>query len=245
MKRIVVAQTARSWERAAAEEVVAALAAAVTENGRATMALAGGSTPRPVYRRLATRLRKNVAWDKVEIFFGDERCVPPESEESNFHMARESLIEPLKLSSARVHRIEGELDPSEAATRYGAELGRVVGDPPRFDLVLLGLGEDGHTASLFPATPDLEPAGRWVFPTEAPVEPRHRLSLSLSVLNLARRVVFLVRGGRKAEAVARVLAEGEKLPAARVHPPGGVVLWLLDHPASSKLDESLVGERLP
>ncbi|HKI86429.1 MAG TPA: 6-phosphogluconolactonase, partial [Thermoanaerobaculia bacterium] len=187
VRRVVVAQTAHSWERIAAEEVVAALAAAITENGRATVALAGGNTPRPVYHRLASRLRKKVAWDKVEIFFGDERCVAPESDESNFHMAYESLIEPLGLDAGKVHRIEGERDPEEAARRYAAELEAVVGDPPRFDLVLLGLGEDGHTASLFPATPDLAPEGRWVFPTEAPVVPRHRLSLSLSVLNLARR----------------------------------------------------------
>ncbi len=245
MKRIVVAQTARSWERIAGEEVAAALAAAITEHGRANLALAGGGTPRPVYHRLATRLRRKIAWERVEIFFGDERCVSPECEESNFHMASESLLEPLALDPAHVHRMEGELEPREAARRYAGVLRDVLGTPPRFDLVLLGLGEDGHTASLFPATPDLAPDGEWVFPSEAPVEPRQRLTLSLEVLNMARRVVFLVRGERKADAVRRVLQDREKLPAERVHPPGGVVLWLLDHPAAGQLDEALIGERLP
>lgn len=245
MRRIIVAQTASSWKRTAAEEVSAALKAAITEHGRANLALAGGETPRPVYRRLATRMRRRIAWGKVDVFFGDERCVPPDCDRSNFRMANESLLEPLQLDRGHVHRIEGELEPEEAARRYAAELIQRVGEPPRFDLILLGLGEDGHTASLFPGTDDLAPAGQWVFPSEAPVEPRQRLTLSLAVLNLARRVVFLVRGERKAEAVQRVLQKRERLPAASVHPPGGVVLWLLDHPAASRLDESLIGERIP
>lgn len=226
--------------REAAREVVELLGAALRERGRARLVLAGGSTPRALYRELAAEpLRSRLDWTRVECFFGDERCVPPEDERSNYRMARESLLDPLELDARAVHRMRGELGPEAGAREYERELERSFGaQPARFDLILLGLGADGHTASLFPGDAALAERELRVAPACAPVEPRDRITLTLPVLCEARALLFLVAGGDKAAALARVLSqEGQDaLPAALARPARGELLWRVDRAAAALLD---------
>jgi 6-phosphogluconolactonase len=241
-----VVADAEAVARAAAEEVVEAAARAIAERGRFTVALAGGSTPRRLYALLADAagpFRGRVAWDRVHAFFGDERHVPPDHPDSNFRMAREALLGHVAVAS--VHRMRGELpDAAEAARAYEAELGRFFAldpakdPPPRLDLVLLGLGPDGHTASLFPGTDVLEERRRWVAAPRVERLGTDRITLTLPVLDRARRVVFVVSGAEKAEAVARVLAPDEAPPpAARVRPEPGALRWILDRAAAAGLPD--------
>lgn len=170
-----------------------------------TVALAGGSTPRPLYERLATC---SFPWADTDIFFGDERCVPPEHEASNFRMTNEALLAKVP---ARVHRMSGETCDAAA---YEDELSKVFGTAlPQFDLVLLGLGEDGHTASLFPGDPALDVTDRWVVRVERP--DYSRLTLTLPVFSAAKAVIFLVAGASKRAALGNLLA-GADIPATRV-----------------------------
>lgn len=248
--QVVVLPDEATFAAAAAERVARTLNEAVRRSGVATLALAGGSTPRPVYRRLvAGAWRRVVRWPEVEVFWSDERCVPPDHEASNFRMAHEELLSEIPLSEGRVHRVRGELPPREALAAYRDELAATLGPLPVFDLVLLGMGEDGHTASLFPdqfagGVTDPHP-GVVVAVTEAPVEPRQRVTFTLSCLNAARRVLFLVRGEEKAEMAARVLeaarwgAVRDAPPAARVRPSGGELVWMLDAAAAAKLPEGV------
>jgi 6-phosphogluconolactonase len=171
-----------------------------------SIALAGGGTPRGVYRRLVSM---RVDWAALDVFFGDERCVPPDHPDSNFRMAHEALLGAVP---ARVHRMPGETCD---AGGYEATLRAVLGPRPALDLVLLGLGEDGHTASLFPGDPALEESERLVAHVERPDHPR--LTLTLPVLNAARVALFLVAGESKREPLRRLLAGDESIPAARVH----------------------------
>jgi 6-phosphogluconolactonase len=230
---------AEAVAHAAAEEVAREASRAVALRGAFTLALAGGSTPRRLYALLAdggAPFRGRIPWDRTHVFFGDERPVPADHPDSNYRMAREALLDHVAVAS--VHRIRGE-DPA-AADAYEAELRRFFGippggEPPRLDLVLLGLGPDGHTASLFPGTPALDEAVRWVVsPFVARIGSR-RTTLTLVVLNRARRVLFLVSGAGKAAAVARVLTPApgaEPSPAARVRPDGGAV-WIVDDAAAA------------
>jgi len=217
--------------RALSGAVAAELRNAVAVRGAATLVLAGGNTPAAAYRRLAAD--GDVPWDRVEFLFGDERCVPPHDPASNYRLARETLFEPVGIDPACVHRMQGELPPAEAAEAYERELRGVLGDAPP-DLVLLGLGTDGHTASLFPGSPALDETRRWVVPTESPAGARHRISLTYPVLNRARHAWFTVSGADKAETAARVLA-GEDLPAARVRPGGRNPVWWMDQDAARRV----------
>ncbi len=230
----------------AGRRVVAELRAAQRRRGRAAIALAGGGTPRRLYRLLGTLRhgglnglqaeRPLVDWRHVEFFWTDERCVPPDDRHSNYRLALETLLDPLGVPEYRVHRIAGELPPEAAARRYAAELDRVLGGaPPRFDLVLLGLGADGHTASLFPGDPALDERRRTVVPAQAPRPPRDRITLTLPVLTAARRALFLVSGSGKSEAVRRVLVEREALPATLLRAGAARIRWLLDRSAASRL----------
>jgi 6-phosphogluconolactonase len=235
---------AEAVARAAAEEVVEAGARAVAERGRFAVALSGGSTPRRLYRLLAdpaAPFRGRLRWDAVHVFFGDERHVPPDHADSNYRMAREALLD--HVEAASVHRIRGELPDAEAAAAaYEAELRAFfalgAGDaPPALDLVLLGLGADGHTASLFPGSPALEERRRWVAAPLVEAVRAHRITLTLPMLVRAREVVFLVAGAEKAAALARVLgpADARPLPAARVHPGAGALVWIVDRAAAARL----------
>ncbi|BDG10032.1 6-phosphogluconolactonase [Anaeromyxobacter paludicola] len=228
---------AEAVARAAAEELVLAAARAVAARGAFTLALAGGTTPRRLYALLAAEpFRGRVPWDRTQVFFGDERPVPPDHPDSNYRMAREALLDHVPV--AGVHRIRGE-DPA-AAERYEEELRRWFGippggAPPRLDLALLGLGADGHTASLFPGSLALDERVRWVVSPFVARLGSRRTTLTLPVLDRARAVIFLVSGGEKAPALARALAPApgdEPLPAARVQPAGGA-LWIADHAAAA------------
>jgi len=218
--------------RFAAAEVLRRAQAALAERGVFHVALAGGNTPRSTYGELA---RSGARFDGWHAWFGDERCVPPEHPESNFAMAHAAWLGVVG-SPPEVHRLRGESDdPEEEARRYAAELARVLASPPRLDLVLLGLGADGHTASLFPSSPALE-ARSWVAMARAPKAPRERLTLTLPVLNAARAVVFLVAGADKRDALVAARSEEpghDRVPAARVRPDEGALLWLVDGSAAS------------
>jgi 6-phosphogluconolactonase len=227
--------------RAAASEVAAAAREAVRERGRFSLALAGGDTPRRLYRQLAADA--SVDWSRAELFFGDERAVGPEHPDSNYRMARETLLDPARIGEARVHRIEGERSDLDAAARhYQAELARVLGAapegaPPPLDLVLLGLGADGHTASLFPHSPALKEDSRWVVANAAPGG-SGRITFTFPLLLRARAVLVLVSGEGKARALADVLEGGwdpERLPAQRVARERSTH-WLVDAPAARLLE---------
>jgi 6-phosphogluconolactonase len=197
-----------------------------------TLALAGGSTPRAMYQHLAGR---TVAWAKVRVFFGDERCVPPADEGSNYRMAREAMLDRVPISPPHLHRIFGELPPEDAARRAEDDLrAHVSGDPvPRLDLIILGMGPDGHTASLFPGGPETEVTDRLMVPVHRPELPQPwRVSMTLPVLNAARRVVFLVADGAKAPMVARAIAGDESIPAGRVRPTDGELIWMVTEAAA-------------
>ncbi|HMB52552.1 MAG TPA: 6-phosphogluconolactonase [Thermoanaerobaculia bacterium] len=237
-----LAEAAAARFAAAVEEAVAS----VGEGGRVSLALAGGSTPRGLYRRLALEpYAARLPWARLHVFWGDERCVPPDDEASNYRMAHETLLSRVAVDPEKVHPIRGEEGATTAARAYEDEIRASLGDEPRLDLVLLGLGDDGHTASLFPAAlegveGDPHP-DRLAAPAEAPSEPKERVTLTLSTLNAARRVLFLVQGAGKAEAVAATFAgtglASTAVPAARVRPVAGHVLWLLDETAAAGLPE--------
>jgi 6-phosphogluconolactonase len=238
---------AEALSRAAAEEITRAAERAVAERGAFTIALAGAATPRPVYALLADPaepFRARVRWDRTHVFFGDDRHVPPDHPDSNFRSADETLLS--RVPVAGVHRMRTELgDANEAALRYEEELRgffrlrRADDPPPELDVVLLGVGEDGHTASLFPGSEALGERRRWVLAPLVRHLGAHRLTLTLPVLCRGREVLFLARGAAKAEAVARALAPGpgaEPVPAARVHADAEHdVVWLVDDAAAARL----------
>lgn len=218
----------------AGAEVLVVVGHAVAARGRAAVALAGGTTPGLLYSYLAAAGTAGAPWDRVDFLFGDERCVPPTSPESNYALARRELLEPLGIPAQSVHRIEAERrPPAAAAERYERVLRTYFGgQTPDFDLVLLGVGADGHTASLFPGDDALEEADRWVLPVRAPTgyQPTDRITLTLPVLNQARTIIVLAWGARKRRVVGAVLSGDEpaqRLPIARVRPTGRLA-WFLD-----------------
>ncbi len=221
--------------RAAADMFAEGATRSIREKGRFTVALAGGSTPKALYELLAAGYRDALDWSKVHVFFGDERCVPPDHEDSNYRMAQEALLSRVPVGS--VHRMRGELSPPEAAALYEEELAAFFGHRPDFDLVLLGIGEDGHTASLFPRTPALEVRDRWT--VENPVEKlgTERLTLTVPAINGAREVVVLVTGEGKSKALKEIL-EGDvdprEYPAKLIY-PSGTLTWMLDRGAAPLL----------
>ena len=213
---------------------------AISQRGRCMVCLSGGSTPSRTYALLAQGpLRHLIDWPRLLFYWGDERCVPPEDLNSNYRLAREMLLAKVPVLNENVHRVRTELGPDLAAEDYALTLNRNAEPPlrwPRLDLVILGLGEDGHTASLFPAASP--PPGLAVFAVEArgAAPPGWRVSLTPEVFNSARRVVFLVQGAGKSAIVARVLYgpyEPESLPAQMIHQTDGEVIWLLDSGAAA------------
>ena len=204
---------------------------------RASIALSGGSTPRAAYQHLAARCPP---WARVDFFFGDERIVPPDADGSNYRMAREALLDRIPLDDDQVHRIEGELSPEEAAARAEADLrASVAGEPvPQLDLILLGMGPDGHTASLFPGAPELEETERLMVPVHRPEMPQPwRVSLTVPVLNAGRRVLVIVGGAEKAPMVPRAIEGDPSIPAGRLD-PAGEFTWILTQDAAAQLPPS-------
>ena len=225
----------RELARAAAQTFVEEAAESIQEKGSFAVALAGGSTPKALYELLATEYRDTLDWKNVHAFFGDERTVPPDHEDSNYRMAYRALLSQVPVGSVR--RMRGELDPRKAATLYEQALRTFFGGTPRFDLVLLGIGEDGHTASLFPSTPALDVTDRFV--VENPVEKLGtiRLTLTVPAINAANWIVFLVAGEGKAGALKEILegnANPHEYPAKFVRPKGGAT-WMVDRAAARLL----------
>lgn len=206
-----------------------------SEQAPATIALSGGRTPRATYQRLAAR---PAPWRRVTFFFGDERCVAPDAEGSNYLMAWEALFSRVPLQPDQVHRIPGELQPEQAAFATEEDLrasfpGQSI---PQLDLVLLGLGPEGHTASLFPGAAELDVTDRLAVPVNRPEMPQPwRVSYTLPVLNAAKHVMFLVDGTDKAPVVARSIQGDRSLPGGRIRPPAGTLTWLLTEAAAADL----------
>ena len=233
--------------RCAAEATAEAIRSGIAERGVCAIALAGGDTPRRMYEQLAAE--RELDWDRVEFFWGDERPVPPEHPDSNFAMADAALLRPLGIDPARIHRIEGERSDLDAAARdYEEELAKVCGAPdgaaPILDLVLLGMGTDGHTASLFPYTAALSETRRWVVANDVPQLSTRRITITFPLIERARSSLVLVTGESKADPLTQVLQgplDPQRLPSQRLRALANVD-WLVDAPAASRLGGTERGE---
>ncbi|MFQ5593649.1 MAG: 6-phosphogluconolactonase [Anaerolineae bacterium] len=232
--------------QAAAELFAQRAQVAFWSQSRFTVALAGGSTPRPVYERLATPgFRVAIPWEATHFFWGDERCVPPDHPESNYRMAMEALVSKVPVPLENIHRMAGEQPPNAAANAYAETLRNIFSltgtETPRFDLILLGMGGDGHTASLFPRTEVLHEQTRLVAAHYVEKLATFRLTLTPPVINNASLVVFLVAGKGKAETLRQVLQGPyvpDELPAQFVRPSNGHLVWMVDEAAASMLDQA-------
>ena len=242
---IRIARNDQEWAQEAAALIHSLCERALETRGRVLMALSGGSTPQTLYRTLRNpEWKQRFNWQRIHFLFGDERCVPPDHPESNFGMAEIELFQPLGIGSEQISRMKGDMpDPEDAARDYENILRSLTRCPPpvfpQIDLVLLGLGDDGHTASLFPGTPALDDRTHSVAVGQAPTGVRLRLTLTLGVINRASMVLFLVTGLRKASMVRTVVkpqsAADRSLPAARVSPEAGRLIWMLDQSAAAQL----------
>lgn len=208
--------------------------AALGERDEFRIALSGGNTPRPVYAELA-RVGADLPWERIFVTFGDERCVPPEDEKSNFRMARDSLLIPAALPEQSVARMRGEIQPQVAAQEYQDQLDALAAQRGemiyRHDLILLGLGEDGHTASLFPGTAALDEKVRRVVANFVPKLDTWRITFTYPLIAQARRICFLESGNKPRELIERVMQGDERYPAARVHTGAGDITWIVGQPA--------------
>lgn len=220
------------------DEWTLAIPLIVAERGRCTIALSGGSTPKTLFQRLVARGKAALPWHAIELYWGDERCVPPDHADSNFGMAERELIRPFELSADRVWRIRGEAEPEVAVAEYRELLARVG----RFDYVLLGMGSDGHCASLFPGSPAVDNVVDWFVanPVDSPLAggKKMRLTMTTVAINWARRVRFLVCGADKAATLKAVVeggADGARYPAQLIRPLVGDLAWLVDRAAAQEL----------
>jgi 6-phosphogluconolactonase len=216
---------------------------AITEKMRFTVAISGGSTPRKLYGLLGSEeYRHQMDWPRVHFFWVDERCVPKEHEESNFKAAFDAFLSKISIPDGNIHRIKGEEFPGKAAQEYQEELWNFFGRSgiPLFDLIILGVGEDGHTASLFPGSEALGEKERWVVPIYLKKPKINRITLTLPVLNNASQTLFLVSGPSKATVLSEIIENEHnrvKYPAGLIDPVHGDVLWLIDHEAAGKLSK--------
>lgn len=240
MKNIHILNDPRELADYAAKFFISKAQAAIDSRNRFSVALSGGNTPRELYARLAkSDLTSRVNWEAVHLFWGDERCVPPDHADSNYRMVKESLGVPIPAQN--IHRIKGEIAPDKAAAQYENELLSFFGNAPRFDLILLGLGDDGHTASLFPFSPALQERTRWAVAVshETPPPPLvSRVTLTPGTINAARQVVFLISGAGKAKRLAEIFhgpSQPDLFPALAIQPRNGNLLWLIDQAASADL----------
>ena len=225
--------------RTAAEEFARIAGAATARAGRFAVALSGGNTPRALHTALAgAEFRSRISWDTVHFFWGDERVVPADHPDSNYRMAYETLMSKVPVPQQNIHRVETERGAQGAAEAYEKTLreffARSVGGAPRFDLILLGVGDDGHTASLFPGSPALREEKRWVVATHVEKLKSERVTFTLPVLNAAANVIFLVSGKAKAKPAHDTRSPDSDLPAAQVR-PAGRLLWVFDRAAASQL----------
>ncbi len=245
---IKIYDDAEAVAQAATARFVEIVKAALEEQGSFSVALAGGSTPKRIYELLASdHWRDSVRWDDVHIFFGDERCVPPDHHDSNYRMANEALLSRVPLPIANVHRMIGEGDAVANARRYEDELRSYFGDEqwPRFDLVMLGMGDDGHTASLFPGSEALKENSAWVVANWVEKFDTYRITLTAPAINHARHIMFNVTGAGKAERLPEVIRgarQPERLPAQLIRPVEGQLEWFVDRAAAEKLNETTNAE---
>jgi len=228
MKREVI--RSRNFVRDAAEFILGHARAALAERGQFRIALSGGNTPRPIYTELA-RVGRELPWDRVFFTFGDERCVPPEDEQSNFRMARESLFVPAAVPNESIARMRGEIDPQLAAQEYQDRLHLLAGQRGemiyRHDLILLGMGDDGHTASLFPETAALQEKTRTVVANFVPKFNAWRLTFTFPLIGQARHICFLANANKNAALLERVVGGDQRYPAAQVEATDGGLTWIL------------------
>jgi len=247
---VTLVDDAAALAETAALAIVEAAAEAVAAGRRFSLVLAGGGTPRDTYARLAAPpFSERMPWDRTSVFFGDERCVPADHPESNYRMANETLLSKVPIPPDQIFRMRGEAEnPEDAAADYARRLTTVFATPrgglPRFDLVLLGMGLDGHTASLFPGSPAVKEIFRTVVAVHAAAASiPQRLTLTLRPINAAARVMFLVAGAEKAKVVKAILRDGAMLPAGLVRPTDGALTWLVDRAAAALLPPDDVGRR--
>lgn len=248
MSDLLVVADPTTLAQEAARQILTLAEEAAAHRGRFTVVLAGGSTPQRLYSLLAAEpYCTQLPWRNTHLFWGDERTVPPEHPDSNFGMAQGTLLSRIPIPANHVHRMEAErADLDEAATRYETEIARTFAvqpsdEPPAFDLVLLGLGTDGHTASLFPYTPALRETRRWVVSHDVPTLKTNRLTLTAPILNRAAMILFLVSGIEKAAALQAVLEgplDPERLPAQLIRPVTGRLVWMADQAAANQLSDS-------
>ncbi|MHB8140377.1 MAG: 6-phosphogluconolactonase [Vulcanimicrobiaceae bacterium] len=234
--RLEVCDDATKLAAATAAYIVTRARDAIAKRGNFALALSGGETPRATYELLAsTPYRDRIAWEYVEIFFGDERCVPPADARSNYAMARQALLDAVPLSAGSVYRMCGELDPTLAANHYAALLADRLGRPPIIDLMLLGLGPDGHTASLFPGSDPTNEDEALVRALYVEKLAMWRLTVTPRVINAARAVAFIAQGDAKAQALAAVRMgpwDPKTYPAQIVAPTNGQLIWFVDEAAA-------------
>lgn len=206
-----------------------------------SIVLSGGSTPQSIFQYLAIKHKKSIAWERLLIFWSDERCVAPDDQESNYRMTKESLLDKVSIPATNIFRIKGEADPSAEVARYTEAVRQFVpsyNDIPRFDLMMLGLGEDGHTASIFPGNLHLFKSKELFVVAEHPQTKQQRITSTGVLINNSKTVVFLATGEAKSAIVSTVIeakSGSENLPASLVHPENGELFWLLDEKAASKL----------
>lgn len=249
MVQIDIQPDAASLMHATAERLTALAGEAISARGRFSLVLSGGSTPKALYALLtAEPYVTQIDWARVQVFFGDERCVPPSDERSNYRMARETLLDRVPLPATNVHRMRGEDPPAAAAAAYERDIRSYFAGCtdeagtapawPRFDFVLLGMGDNGHTASLFPGTAALREQTRWVVAQYVEVVQMWRITLTVPAINAAANVAFLVAGAAKADMLQRLVdgpRDPDVLPAQMIHPHDGRLTWLVDEPAATKL----------
>jgi 6-phosphogluconolactonase len=241
LQNVIVLDSSEDVAKAGAERFVGYAQAAIDDHGMFAVALAGGNTPRQMYQLLASdNFRNRVNWNDVHLFFGDERCVPPDHPDSNYRLANEALISRVPIPAPNIHPIKGEGDPTENAKLYEEELRLFFRgcEWPRFDLVFLGLGTDGHTASLFPRTPALQETRSWVAANRVEKLGAFRITLTVPAINSAANIVFLVSGAEKAAPLAAVIngpSQPALLPAQLIKPSDGSLTWLVDREAASRL----------
>ena len=241
-REIKVAADLPSLAIEAAERMTEAVNRAADERSRFSVALSGGHTPQSLYHLLADkRYRSAIPWDRIEIYFGDERCVPPDSDQSNFRMANEALLSKVPIPANQIHRMRGEIDPQLAAREYGELLKANFGDEG-LDLVWLGMGDDGHTASLFPGTQALHEQKHRCVANHVEKLDTWRLTMTAPFINRAREVMILISGAEKAQRLHEVLEgprDPDRLPIQLIEPTGGKLVWLIDAAAGgmNTLDE--------
>ncbi|MGZ9143712.1 MAG: 6-phosphogluconolactonase [Candidatus Binatia bacterium] len=243
-REIIICRDVDGLSRKAAEQFVALARQAIAARGRFAVALSGGSTPKALYSLLATaEFSEQLDWRQIHLFFGDERCVAPDHAESNYRMVAEALLSQIAIPSENVHRMAGELAPLAAAVAYERELKQFFSQSetnlPRFDLLLLGLGEDGHTASLFPGSSALHETKCLVAPIYVEKLAAHRLTLTLPAINHAAQISFLIAGKSKAAIVKEIFAPAPPdYPAARIQPARGQLTWFITQDAAGDLGDS-------